>query len=131
MCQTCRDNLLKTNKDECPTCREPNVLSNARINKHLQRKVNSLKVCCHHYKKGCKWVGEVRYLQDHLDPERGECMIACPLGCGQYCWKKEMKNHIKHCCHKRVTIREYCGIYHGTHDIVTEKHYTQYALSIQ
>ena len=122
-CQVCREKLLTTRNDECPTCREPNMLSYARLNKHFQRQVNSIEVHCHHHEKGCEWVGEVRNLLDHLDLEKGECVIReCLFGCGEFCQKEEMKKHMKHHCVKRPTTCEYCG-YHNTHHIVTENHY--------
>ena len=51
LCRQCRDHLLGTGKTECPTCREPNVLTNAVPNKHLQRIAESFKVFCLDYKE--------------------------------------------------------------------------------
>ena len=75
-CQQCRNHLLSIGKTECPTCREPDVLTNAVLDKNVQRKVKSLKVRCSDYKEGCEWVGELRDLHDHLDPAKGRCGIA-------------------------------------------------------
>ena len=60
-CNTCRGRLLASRKAECPECREQEVLTGARLNKHLQRQVNSLKVRCQHHEVGCQWVGELMY----------------------------------------------------------------------
>ena len=73
MCGACRDQLLTRNKNDCPVCRKTNALTDARLDKRFQREVNSLKVRCQHHDKGCEWVGEVRDLQKHLDPEKGNC----------------------------------------------------------
>ena len=73
VCGACRDRLLTTSKNDCPVCRETNGLIDARLDKRFQREVNSLKTRCQHHYKGCEWVGEVRDLQKHLDPERGSC----------------------------------------------------------
>ena len=73
VCGTCHEKLLTTNKKDCPVCRETNGLSDARLDKHFQREVNSLRVRCEYHDKGCEWVSEVRDLQNHLDPERGNC----------------------------------------------------------
>ena len=54
-------------------CRETDALTDARLDKRFQREVNSLKVHCQHHDEGCEWVGEVRDLETHLDPECGEC----------------------------------------------------------
>ena len=107
--------------DECPTCREPDMLNDARRDKYLQRKVKSLKVRCSDYKE-CEWVGELRDLHDHLDPAKGRCGIACPFGCGKYARRSEMKEHSRRHCHKRMISCENCG-YYNTFTIVTEKHY--------
>ena len=81
LCRQCRDRLLSIGKTECPTCREPGALTNAVLDKNVQRKVKSLKVRCSVYKEGCEWVGELRDLHDHLDPAKEQCVIACPFSC--------------------------------------------------
>ena len=121
-CRKCLDRLLDSSKTECPTCREPEMLSSARCDKYLQRKVRSLKVRCSVYEEGCEWVGELRDLHDHLDPAKGRCGIACPFGCGKYERRSEMREHTRHHCHKRMISCENCG-YYNTFTIVTEKHY--------
>ena len=75
MCGTCRNQILTTGKADCLVCRKTNVLSDARLDKRFQREVNSLKVHCQHHDKGCEWVGEVRDLQKHLDPEKEESCV--------------------------------------------------------
>ena len=98
-CRQCRDRLLSIGKTECPTCREPDVLMNAVLDKHLQRLVRSVKVRCSYYQEGCEWVGELRDLHDHLDPAMGGCSgsIACPFGCGKYGRRSEMRDHTCAC----------------------------------
>ena len=63
LCYTCRSRLLASGKEQCPECRESNILKDARLNKLLKRQVNGLKVRCQHHEVGCEWVGELRYLQ--------------------------------------------------------------------
>ena len=94
-CRQCRERLLTIGKTECPTCRQPDSLSNALLDKSVQRKVYSLKVRCSDYKEGCEWVGKLRDLHDHLDPAKGGCRgsIACPFGCGKYGRRSEMREH--------------------------------------
>ena len=79
VCGACRDRLMTTGKNDCPVCRETNGLSDARLDRRFQREVNSLKVHCKHHDKGCEWVGEVRYLKKHLDPERGNCSYVAAM----------------------------------------------------
>ena len=124
-CYTCRGLLLTRGVTECPECREQDVLTDARLNKHLQRQVNSLKVRCQHHEVGCQWVGELRYLQEHLDPAIRKCgfiLLACPLGCGELVRGSAMKDHILNDCCKRSFECEHCG-YCNKFDIVTEQHY--------
>ena len=124
-CYTCRGRLLASGKSECPNCRVQDALTDARLNKHLQRQVNSLKVRCQHHEVGCQWVGELRYLQEHLDPVIRKCsfiLLACPLGCGERVRSCAMKDHILSDCSKRSYECEHCG-YCNKFDIVTEQHY--------
>ena len=124
-CYTCRGRLLANGKSECPDCREQDVLTDARLNKHMQRQVNSLKVRCQHQEVGCQWVGELRYLHEHLDPVIRECgfiLLACPLDCGERVRSSAMKDHILSDCSKRSYVCEYCG-YFNSFDIITEQHY--------
>ena len=118
LCRKCQDCLLKINKSECPVCRKFNALNGARLNRYLQRKVNSVKVHCHHHKEGCEWVGEVRYLQDHLDHN----VISCPFGCGKYSCEVAIKRHKSLHCPNRPIKCKNCN-YYNTFIIVTEKHY--------
>ena len=69
LCSKCCDHLLNSGTTECPQCRDPKGLSNARCDKYL-RMVKSLQVRCPEYKEGCEWVGELKDLQDHLDHHR-------------------------------------------------------------
>ena len=118
LCRKYQDCLLKINKSECPVCRKFNAFNGARLNRYLQRKVNSVKVHCHHHKEGCEWVGEVRYLQDHLDHN----VISCPFGCGKYSCEVAIKRHKSLHCHNRpIKCKNYN--YYNTFIIVTEKHY--------
>ena len=122
LCRKCRDRLLSTNSLECPTCRESNALNEAHFDRYFQRKVNSIKVYCQHHKKGCEWVGEVRYLQDHLAHCEGNCIYSCPYGCGKYSWKAGRSEHKKLHCPNRPIRCKNCD-YYNKFTIVTEKHY--------
>ena len=124
VCQQCRTRLLAGNKNECPECREPNVLLNARLNKFLQREINDLKVRCQHHREGCRWTGEVRDLQSHLDLDKRRCgyiLLPCFFGCGERIRSGVMKEHKKSSCTKRQMSCQYCS-YCSSYDIVTAKH---------
>ena len=66
-------------------CHKADVLSNAYLDKSFQREVNSLRVRCQHHDKGCKWVGEVRDLQKHLDPEKRSSTEQSEQTTSEYC----------------------------------------------
>ena len=118
VCGACRDRLLTTNKNDCPVCRETNVLSNARLDKRFQREVYSLKVHCQYHDEGCEWVGEVRDIQKHLDPERGNCSYVAAMmeqhqqtTCEHYGFRFNRKCYLSispwldwECCTMEITI---------------------------
>ena len=122
VCRKCRIQLISTSKRECPTCRTSITFKGARIDKSFREKVNSVSVHCQNHKKGCEWVGEIKYLQNHLDLCKGESVVACPFRCGKYSWwKREMKEHKSLHCPNRPTLCKNCE-YYNTFTIVTEKH---------
>ena len=94
VCGACRDRLLTTSKNDCPVCYESNGLSDARLDKHFQREVGGLKVRCQHHDGGCEWVGKVRHLQRHLDPERGNCSYVAAV----------MEHHQQAACEQKILI---------------------------
>ena len=125
LCGTCRDRLIAIRRMECPTCREPDCLQGAAPNLHMKRLVNSLMVHCEHHSKGCTWTGELRNLQEHLDPARRECdyvLVTCSFGCGEQVRSGKMKKHKTSTCVKRPTTCEYCG-FHDQRDYVRKEHY--------
>ena len=123
LCRQCRDRLLSIGKTECPTCREPDVLTNAVLDKNVQRLVNSLKVRCSDYKEGCEWVGELRDLHDHLQTRCVARPFPCLFCSSRYVHISEMREHSRCHCHKRMISCENCG-YYNTFTIVTEKHFS-------
>ena len=81
----------------CPMCREGNL--SAMLDKHLKRKVMSLKLRCSHKAEGCGWVGELGNLRKHLSPE-GECLhvvVDCPHSCGKRLKRDGVKQHALEC----------------------------------
>ena len=124
VCQQCHTQLITSGKKECPVCREPNALSSAHLDKFLQREINDLKVRCHHHREGCKWTGEVRDLQSHLDPDKRKCdyiLLPCSFGCGERIRSGAMRDHLKRYCTKRQMSCQYCS-YCSSYDIVIAKH---------
>ena len=53
--------VLKREGKPCPICKEPNLVTE--LDKSLRHRVRAVQVHC---PDGCKWVGEVRELNQHL-----------------------------------------------------------------
>lgn len=124
LCRACCERLNASGKDSCPTCREGAALRDTRPDRYFQRHVTSLKVRCEHRGRGCKWEGDLRSLQEHIDPARRSCdfvIVRCSYGCRDLVRSGAMKEHKTNRCRKRPFTCEFCG-YHNAHDIVTEKH---------
>ena len=116
LCGECCVRLLDINKTECPTCKQPDKLINARRDEHFRRLVNNLEVRCPDYEKWCEWVGDLKDLQYHLN----ECRIPCPFGCSAHTRSSDMTEHTSHCPNRMISCN--CG-YYNTFTIVTKKHY--------
>ena len=124
VCHQCHTQLLASSKKECPVCREPNVLVSARLDRFFQRETNDLKVRCQLHREGCRWTGEVRDHQSHLDPDKRRCdyiLLPCSFGCGERIRSGAMREHMKSSCTKRQMSCQYCS-YCSSYDIVTAKH---------
>lgn len=80
-------NPIESQSKPCPNCRDPDF--NTMLDKEMQRTVLNLKVYCDHKAEGCPWVGEVRYLQGHLDNKCLHVGVAC-----KYCSHKYSKQLI-------------------------------------
>lgn len=63
-CCTCCERIQAEHKS-CPTCRDENF--EVFPNKGLKRSLDQLHVLCTHSKDGCKWTGELRELEHHLN----------------------------------------------------------------
>ena len=125
VCHQCRTQLLTSSKKGCPECRKRNVLPSARLDRFFQREINDLKVRCQHHREGCRWTGEVRDLQSHLDPDKRKCnyiLLPCSFGCGERIRSGAMREHMKSSCTKRQMSCQYCSSYCSSYDIVTAKH---------
>ena len=126
VCEQCLAQLLADadGNEECPVCRKSEVLANANLDKFFQREINDLMVRCQHHREGCKWTGEMRDLQSHLDPDKRKCdyiLLPCSFGCGERIRSGAMRDHKERYCTKRQMSCQYCS-YCSSYDIVTAKH---------
>ena len=125
VCEQCRARLLAGGNEECPVCRKSEVLANARLDKFFQREINDLRVRCQHHREGCKWTGEMRDLQSHLDLDKRKCdyiLLPCSFGCGERIRTGAIRDHKERYCTKRQMSCQYCS-YCSSYDIVTAKHF--------
>lgn len=63
----------------------------------LERRIKELKVYCSNKDGGCDWVGEVLYLQDHLQKHCAINRVSCPFesfGCKERLLEKDMDAHV-------------------------------------
>ena len=97
MCGACIERVHHSGQP-CPTCREPNFTKFRE--KQLNSEILDLKVRCTHHTNGCEWVGELRDLKKHTDPEKGKCgfiQVKCPYGCPVAYLRHESDNHESVC----------------------------------
>ena len=127
VCRECHERIMASDHAECPTCQELDVLKTARLNKRLQREVYDLKVHCQNKtgtKRGCQWFGELRELEDHLNPAKKSCEylpVACTFGCGQQVRLSAMKDHNRRRCPKRLEKCKHCD-YYNSRDFLIDNH---------
>ena len=71
-CHSCSQ-LIQGDHTHCPMCREENF--EVFPNKELKHSIGQLHVWCTHSKDGCRWSGELRELEHHLNEvgHSGEC----------------------------------------------------------
>ena len=86
-----------------------------------------LKVRCSNRAIGCKWVGELGDLNDHLKMGSvdGKCdfvVVDCPLKCGERIQRRNLAQHKLNECSKRPFTCKYCD-YQSTHDKVVNDHW--------
>ena len=95
-CKECIHRVKAAN-EPCPVCREKDF--HLFHDKGLQRVLYNSRVDCTNKSEGCEWTGELRELDNHLnlDPSALEgcpyALIKCPLGCAEYIYRKDVKDH--------------------------------------
>ena len=128
-CQSCLDQWSKKHQKQCcPFCRTTGKDFQHVPDKKTKREINALKVRCSNSKKGCKWVGELGALKDHLDAGKDGCgyvAVACPNACkwnSQKVMRKDLQYHLKVECEERPYQCEHCGE-KSTFIQITREHY--------
>ena len=97
MCGACIERVQHSGQP-CPNCRKPDFVMYPE--RDLNSEILDLKVRCTHHTNGCEWVGELRDLKKHTDPEKGGCgfvQVKCPYGCPMAYLRHESDNHESVC----------------------------------
>lgn len=121
----CRE-CIEEKWSPCPMCQTPFtvIVTNRKLGEGLQE----MHVYCQNREKGCKWVGELRHLSDHLNPSAWRGLIGCEYTiitcrlCPYKCERKEMANHESLQCPERQYTCEYCQSYTSTFTNVIKHH---------
>lgn len=125
-CQSCIEPILSDGKP-CPVCQEPSYT--ILLHKGVMRDVNGLVAFCTHKDRGCQWSGELRYLDEHLNPtprKLGGCEyeeVQCIVGCGMHIQRRLLEEHELTLCPHRPFSCDYCGNYSSVHIDVVRNHF--------
>ena len=123
-CQACING-----RQPCPSCSAE--MYNAFHDKRLQERLYKLNVKCTNRKKGCKWIGKLENLNDHLNskPLNSREFEGCPftkIKC-QYCFKFfhhcDIQVHQSEKCSKRPFTCEYCKQFDACYETVVTDHW--------
>ena len=97
-CASCLDKWFKRKgSHSCPHCRS---LNNYVIDKEMKKEIESFRILCPNYHKGCDWIGELRedtVLKNHIEicKEDSVNMIARDPIYGNSCDAPEQSNVVK------------------------------------
>ena len=96
----------------------------------FQRQVFVLKVRCRNRALGCKWVGELVKLEEHLKAgfAEGKCQyvcVACPNKCGVQVQLRSLGRHKTQNCVKRPFTCQYCCDKKATYEKISKEHWPQ------
>ena len=109
-CKSCI-NRVKVDGKSCPLCKAATF--EVMHDKDLERSQKNLKVCCIHAESGCRWTGELRLLDEHLNvtPKPETLLEGCDflkikcIHCGYHCQRNLLISHQIEECQKWPTHR--------------------------
>ena len=115
----CENCLMKWQREKgktCPHCRSTEVMY--MINKERVRDINELQVYCSNKTKGCKWVGELGNLNEHIESTCQSVEVDCPKKCKLKILRGKLNDHLKETCLCRDYSCMHCGK-KGTYHTIT------------
>lgn len=109
-CNGCITKVVKDGRPNCPID-NMNLPEDAMFpDNYAKREIMNLRVRCRRNKDcDCPWEGKLMELNNHLK----ECKFRprdCPNKCGKQLLQKDMDNHLKESCSKRIATCEDCEI---------------------
>ena len=123
-CKSCLDQQKRTRTVVdyvCPICRDADFKTVFYI--ALNREVRELRVYCTNKGKGCKWKGEINYINDHLGNSDG-CQfegVNCSNECGKMIERQYLTSHVETECPRRKVNCQYCHDT-GEHQFIEGQH---------
>ena len=124
-CKTCAERIESESK-LCPLCKQTFKTFS---NKGHKQQLIQLRIHCTYHKSGCGWIGELGYLERHLnfDPTEDRQLEGCLfarihcLYCSELFERSEIEKHQRDKCVKREFQCKYCA-YVSTYEDVTSIH---------
>ena len=127
-CQVCIEQLKSENKP-CPSCKSEKF--DCFEDKRLKRSLYEFKVYCSNKKRGCRWIGKLGELENHLnsnptDVRQLEGCMAVQVNC-LHCSKQFQRSivnvHQQDQCPKRPFSCAHCKNFNSHYDDVASNHW--------
>ena len=124
-CKGCTKRI-KSDTASCPLCKQK---FETFFNKGYKQQLLQLKIHCKHFKSGCHWIGELGYLENHInsDPPEQKQLQGCQfaeihcLYCKELYQRCQIEKHQSDECLKREFSCEYCR-HTSTFEDITSSH---------
>ena len=127
-CRVCIETVRRSWKP-CPCCEAKRIATFE--DKRLKRSLNQFKVTCLNKEQGCKWVGELGQLDNHLNmyPSQQNQLQGCQysrikcLHCSELFLRPGIEDHQGQKCPRRPFSCEYCKTFKSTYEKLTANHW--------
>ena len=126
-CRACIEEAYD-NSDYCPACKQDDY--DVFPDKGLQQDLYSFHVHCSNKDEGCDWRGELRALDEHVNPtpSKNKQLVGCPftkvkcVHCKGTFRRCDVERHQSSECHQRPFVCELCEEYGSTYERVVNEH---------
>ncbi len=117
-CRKCFCESCIKNNDACPFCKQDGF--KATRNPAFEDKIQALIVHCTMKDHGCKWTGQLQYLDTHFTNECLVDRVKCDR-CTENVPEYNLNTHLANECPEREFSCKYCS-FKATYKIVSEQH---------